>query len=481
MNNNLPLQNLKPGLPKLSIILFLILFSFSTVKAQNPGWQLWASGLPAGVYPKLSIAPNHDIFYGVLGTGGAKGIIYKANTFDKVINFTALPTIPIPASITNNIQTIITNVNNEPIVGIFRSNPADPFLFRFDNTSQTWTDVTVDNLPNLGAFCNAISPNGTIWVGTKWSYIYKSTDNGLSFKRIDETPIVKASYPCYYPTWHGNPSDGAIYSINVDKNGRVYAGTEGAGIIFSDDDGISWHPADYHACQSGNPSLKDSSSTMKPLSNTGNLGALGFTSDNNLIFNGTSLWDFNWKTSLGFADMSAESTTEAKGFVDYFIATGLQVTKIVTTDNGKIFLHSGSNASVMGEIGIYTSTDGINWTAFNNGITSGNNGQAQGSLAVDGDRVFMATTDGKIWMYNAGETTSTENPEIQNQLNIFPTIVSNELYFSKPLPEYQVYNIFGQQVIHQEKSAKSTSVNELSNGVYFLKAENELLKFIVIH
>lgn len=94
-------------------------------------WKLWASGLPASVFPKLAIAPNHDIFYGLIGTPGPKGIVFKRNTTDPNGIFKQLPTMPVPISITNNIQTQIVNQKNDLIAGIFRSNAADPFLFLF--------------------------------------------------------------------------------------------------------------------------------------------------------------------------------------------------------------------------------------------------------------------------------------------------------------------------------------------------------------
>ena len=462
------------------LIVFILLIN--KLQAQTSSWSLWASGLPGGAFPKMWVAPNHDMFYGLTGTGGTKGLVYKANTLNQTGSFTVMPAIPVPASITNNIQTIVTNSNNEPIVGIFRSEISEPFLFRFDNIQQKWLNVNVDYPPNLGAFSNAVSPNGTIWIGTKWSYIYKSTDNGGSFTRIDESPIVKSLYPCYYPAWHGNPSDGAIYAINVDGNGRVYAGTEGAGVIYSDDEGTTWHPADYNACLESDPTKKDSFSSMEPLSNTGNLGAIGFTKDNNVVFNGTSLWDFNWKSSLAFANMNAETVVPVNGFLDYFITTGLQITKIVTTDNGQLFLHSGSNANVPGEVGIYTSSDGLNWTIFNNGITStsANNGQAQGSLAVDGNKVYMATTDGKVWMYDASDITDSEDLNTQVQLILFPNPASETINFSNTLPDITIFNVYG-QLIERIKSAKSISTSTFLNGIYTLRSGKEVYKFTVQH
>lgn len=92
-------------------------------------WKLWASELPAGVFPKLAIAPNHDIFYGLTGTPGPKGIVFNQNTTDPRGKFKQRLTFPVPASNTNNIKTRIFNQQNYLIAGIFRSNAADPFLF----------------------------------------------------------------------------------------------------------------------------------------------------------------------------------------------------------------------------------------------------------------------------------------------------------------------------------------------------------------
>ena len=71
--------------------------------AQNPSWRLWADGLPTGVYPRMVVAPNHDIFYSLLGAGTNLGLVFKANTQDAMGQFTALPKISRPSTIQNNI------------------------------------------------------------------------------------------------------------------------------------------------------------------------------------------------------------------------------------------------------------------------------------------------------------------------------------------------------------------------------------------
>ena len=107
--------------------LIIILFG-TTMFAQSGSWQLWATGLTVGSFPRLAIAPNHDIFFVRMSSGGGitPGVIYKANTQSATGVFTALPAIPVPASLVNNVFSITTNQNSEPIAGIFRSNIFDP-------------------------------------------------------------------------------------------------------------------------------------------------------------------------------------------------------------------------------------------------------------------------------------------------------------------------------------------------------------------
>lgn len=369
----------------------------SNVKAQS--WQLWASGLTSGASPRLTIAPNHDIFF-VRMSGGVSnpGVLYKANTQTLTGTFTAMPAIPVPASLVNNVYCITTNQNSEPIAGIFRSNLTDPWLYRFNNTTQQWVTSVTNVSPTLGAYCMDRAPNGTIWVGAKWTLIYKSTDNGNTFTGIDESTSVNAAYPCYYPTWGGSNLDGAIYGVNIDKNGRVYIGTETAGLLYSDDQGVHWKPVDYHLCKTNFPTQKDSFSSMKPANFGGNCAGIGFTSTNDVVWSGGAMWTFNWPNEIALANMTTHTITPAAGIPNALITSGQQVSKIVTTTSGQMFLHSGGASGSAG-IGIYTSMDGINWTLLNTGITSLNTNQAQGSLAVDGNKVFMATQDGSVWVY----------------------------------------------------------------------------------
>ena len=143
---------------------------------------------------------------------------------------------------------------------------------------------------------------------------------------------------------------------------------------------------------------------------TGQVNEIGFGTNTSIT---GPLRGFNYKheeSRLGFhlgfgaslAQQNVETLNEAK------------VTRIVTTANGTMFLHSGANPSFdpvqppppssQYSLGLFRSDDGLNWSAFNTGIPGNNDGLAEGALAVDGNRVFTATTDGKIWYLDTDDT-----------------------------------------------------------------------------
>ena len=424
----------------------------------------------------MTVAPNHDIFYTLLGTGSNLGYIYKAYTQDATGDFNALPIIPRPATIQNNIVALGCNKWSEPLAGIYRSEINDPWLFRYVLAEGRWDTATAPFNPTLGGHCIATSPDGTIYVGTRWANIYKSNDDGRTFEIIDETQAVQSAYPCYYPTWNGSIYDGAIFSIQVDRNGRVYAGTETAGVIYSDDQGVHWHPADFFACRPEDNTMKDSNSAMIALAMSGNVAGLGFTHDNQLIWTGADMWTLGWKNKMGFADMDLHTVAEVQGLPDYLIQTGQQVSRIVTTDQGQMFFHSGSSNGAT-EIGIYTSWDGINWSLFNDGITGANDGLSQGSLAVDGNKVFMATHDGQIWMYQdtSGLTETKDDVYGLPDIDLYPNPANNSINIKLTSSltgqnlQIEIYTMQGQLVIRKLAEGihnYNLDVSMLAQGLY---------------
>lgn len=427
----------------------------------------------------MTVTPNHDIFYALLGAGTNLGYIYKANTQDPLGDFVALPQIPRPATIQNNIVALGYNKWSEPLAGIYRSEISDPWLFRYDLVEERWDTAVSPYNPTLGGHCIATAPDGTIYVGTRWANIYKSIDDGRTFEIIDETQAVQSAYPCYYPTWNGSIYDGAIFSIQVDRHGRVYAGTETAGVIYSDDQGQHWHPADFFACLSGDSTMKDSNSAMIALAMSGNVAGLGFTHDNQLVWSGADMWTLGWKNKMGYADLDQHTVSEVQGLPDYLIQTGQQVSRIVTTDHGQMFFHSGSSNGAS-EIGIYTSWDGIHWSLFNDGITGANDGLSQGSLAVDGNKVFMATHDGQIWMYEdtVGVSRTEDDGHELVGIQLYPNPASDRISIQLTSAmavenlQIEIYALPGQLKLKQQVvdgNSFEVDVSMLAPGIYQLK------------
>lgn len=188
------------------------------------------------------------------------------------------------------------------------------------------------------------APNGTIWVGAKWTYVYKSVDNGNSYTVIDQSANMQAAYPCYYPTWGGSTLDGAIYGVNIDHNGRVYIGNETNGLLYSDNQGTSWKTVDYHLCKTNIPVQRDSFSSMRPANDGGNCAGICFNSNNDVVWSGGQMWTFNWPIEIALANMTTHTISPGSGIPNTLITSGQQVSKIVTASNGQMFLHSGGTS-----------------------------------------------------------------------------------------------------------------------------------------
>lgn len=76
---------------------------------------------------------------------------------------------------------------------------------------------------------------------------------------------------------------------------------------------------------------------MKALSISGNVAALGFTKDQQLVWSGVDMWSLGWKNKMGFANFISKSVMELNGLPDYLVQTGQQISKIVTTNSGQMF------------------------------------------------------------------------------------------------------------------------------------------------
>ncbi len=71
--------------------------------------------------------------------------------------------------------------------------------------------------------------------------------------------------------------------------------------------------------------------------------------------------------------------------------------------------------------------------------------------------------------------------DVNNRLNIFPNPVDELLHFNKPIENFTIYNILGEEIITKSNATTSFSTNDLIDGIYFLKSSDETIKFIVKH
>lgn len=84
----------------------------------------------------------------------------------------------------------------------------------------------------------------------------------------------------------------------------------------------------------------------------------------------------------------------------------------------------------------------------------------------------------KISKLNNSEINETSE---KNKIKYFPNPVNETIYFSEPLNNIKIYNVYGQIVLSNIKTANKIIVEKLSDGLYFAKSDNYNFKFIVKH
>ncbi len=149
-----------------------------------------------------------------------------------------------------------------------------------------------------------------------------------------------------------------------------------------------------------------------------------------------------------------------------------------------MFFHSGSsNGSSPTQIGIYSSWDGIHWSLFNDGISGMNDGLSQGSLAVDENKVFMATRDGKIWMLDDTVTVSKTHSvsRLNESLQLMPNPVVDVLTIQSEMDitnmKISLADVFGKNqsvsILYRSKNELHVGVTNTAAGIYYLRVNLE--------
>ncbi|MES2398336.1 MAG: T9SS type A sorting domain-containing protein [Bacteroidota bacterium] len=111
-------------------------------------------------------------------------------------------------------------------------------------------------------------------------------------------------------------------------------------------------------------------------------------------------------------------------------------------------------------------------------VTDANDGQTPAPW-TSGVFVLPPYTSNLITMTTTAVGINT--PNNKPLITLYPNPSNNTVAFSEILQDIEVYNLFGQLVLPKIKSAKSISVQALTNGIYFIHANNTILKFTVEH
>jgi len=69
-----------------------------------------------------------------------------------------------------------------------------------------------------------------------------------------------------------------------------------------------------------------------------------------------------------------------------------------------------------------------------------------------------------------------------NPINmIYPNPTTGQIYFSELQNEIEIYNFLGQIVVPKIRNIKNISVEQLADGIYFIRTDKAIMKFIVKH
>ena len=227
-------------------------------------------------------------------------------------------------------------------------------LYRSSDAGQHWQST--DSLPApRAAFALAGDSSGALYVGGEGSTSYHSTDGGLSWRAL--SPL---------------PAGGAVLSLAVSPSADwLLAGTDGAGLFSSRDQGVTWQPVNAVGGQFVSSILLQPAG-LPPCLRGYDCVLARARSGLFITLDGGTVWR---KVEGGW-----------DGRVDAIGAAGAKPAWILATDRGRI----------------YRSPDGERWEPWGDGL--GRTG-AVFSLASDPDRptnVVAGTENGLYLSYDGG-------------------------------------------------------------------------------
>ncbi|MGO2102740.1 MAG: alpha-amylase family glycosyl hydrolase, partial [Psychroflexus halocasei] len=98
------------------------------------------------------------------------------------------------------------------------------------------------------------------------------------------------------------------------------------------------------------------------------------------------------------------------------------------------------------------------------------------SITQTNQSISLDAGEFMILMDKEPQGLSTDQPQISQKLSMYPNPASHVIRFNQALKAIKIYNTLGQEVKSFEETKAINSpyhINDLKNGIYFIKAENE--------
>ncbi len=395
-----------------------------------------------------------------------------------------------------------------------------PLLISFFAGAQTWEKITFNNvITSVG-----VNSTGTIFVGSDSAYIYRSTNGGQSFEKINILSGAGDSYTINDITFTSSgavvvyvfqPSPANVYKgiyISTDngntwerqlaptyvstilcEDDRIYVsfGNGGYGYSYSDDFGNNW--------TSNSAGTREvygfyKSSTGKIFIGTYNDGSYVSTDDGNTwsqaFFDGNvTIWSVEGTGdgTIHLINAFAYNRSTDDGVTWNFVNPGpIAQIRAMKTKGNYVFIGYFSSETLY-----YSQDAGATWGQFDLSGLNSNNVETNRHLELGGDeRVYLKTwggTDPGLY-----RTINSVLP-VERVENIFPEEFSLEqnypnpfnpstkISWQSPVSAHQtlkVYDVLGNDVatlVNEEKPAGVYEVefdpSGLSSGIYFYKLQ----------
>ena len=401
--------------------------------AMADNWSYWGNvSDPAQVTGSLRAhiaTDGTNFYYATLADG-----IFRADLTNRT--FTAMPTngLNLCSSANTNALTVwnlavsprgtvlvgahptVMTFQNNSFAGIAQQSAPNtiPLIYYFDANANQWQPATINgqSYPYKQFSGNfAFASDGTVWTCSGFApYVYKSTDDGHSYTAFDLDERVPTNY---FSVLGGQTSLGRMFSVVVGPGDELFAGTETAGFLHSQDGGQTWTSLDPHFADTN---------SVNPLGRVGNATFGGLDRFGNLLcvateygsFPGINVWSGNSLVGYHLADGTYFNAS--MGLPAYSVTPF----RIYTTPAGWSLTEMDQDDA--GDGGVYRSSDGQNWTQFNTGIPSldvphlssnpkpGFIVDSGDCLTMLGTQIFVADSQMNIWVYDTAPLPVTNHP-----------------------------------------------------------------------